>query len=222
MRELIRDYVRTCTEVLPTPEPVYEFGSLQVPGQEGFADLRPFFPGKCYVGADFREGPGVDLVLDLHELRLPAESVGTALILDTLEHVEEPRKAVLEAHRILRPGGVLLIGSVMNFKIHAYPHDYWRFTPEAFRSLLKPFPTRVVEFAGEPRFPHTVVGVAVKGALPASELDALHQRLGAWRAHWSRPGRPGRWQHVAKLFLPPILVAAYRRLIGGRRDSAAP
>jgi hypothetical protein len=79
-----------------------------------------------------------------------------------------------------------------------------------------------VEFAGEPRFPHTVVGVAVKGALPASELDALHQRLGAWRAHWSRPGRPGRWQHVAKLFLPPILGAAYRRLIGGRRDSAAP
>lgn len=220
MRELIRDYVRTCTEVLTTPEPVYEFGSLQVPGQEGFADLRPLFPGKRYVGADYREGPGVDLILDLHALRLPAESAGTALILDTLEHVEDPRKAVLEAHRILKPNGVLLLGSVLNFKIHAYPHDYWRFTPEAFRSLLKPFPTCVVEYAGEPRFPHTVVGAAVKGELPSAQLDELRLRLAAWRTRWSRVRRPSGWPHALKLFLPPILADAYRWLTG--RGRAAP
>jgi SAM-dependent methyltransferase len=220
MRELIRDYVQICTEVLPTPQPVCEFGSLQVPGQEGFADLRPFFPGKRYVGADSREGPGVDVILDLHDLGLAAASAGTALILDTLEHVEDPRRAVLEAHRILKPGGVLLIGSVMNFKIHSYPHDYWRFTPEAFRSLLKPFPISVVDFAGEPRFPHTIVGVAAKGALTETQLDELRRRLGAWRSRWSQTGRPHGWQHVAKLWLPPILVNACRWLIGRGRGPA--
>jgi len=87
MRELIKEFVRICAEILPVSEPIYEFGSFQVPGQKGFADLRPIFPGKKYVGADLR-GVGVDVVLNLHEIDLPSESVGTVLILDTLERVE--------------------------------------------------------------------------------------------------------------------------------------
>ena len=74
-------------------EPIYEFGALQLPGLEEFADLRPFFRGKSYVGCDMREGRGVDKVLNLHNIDLPDESVGTVITLDTLEHVEFPHKA---------------------------------------------------------------------------------------------------------------------------------
>jgi hypothetical protein len=38
MRESIKEFVKICAETLPIIEPIYEFGSLQVPGQEGFAD----------------------------------------------------------------------------------------------------------------------------------------------------------------------------------------
>ncbi len=75
------------SETLPIDEPIYEFGSLQVAGQEGYADM-------C-------EGAGVDVILNLHQIDLSNESVGTGLLLDTLEHVEYPRKAMDELHRIL-------------------------------------------------------------------------------------------------------------------------
>jgi SAM-dependent methyltransferase len=182
MRELIREFVRICTETLPLQGPVYEFGSFQVPGQEGFADLRALFPGKQYVGADMRKGPGVDVVLDLHEIALPANCAGTVLVMDTLEHVAFPHRAMEEVHRITRPGGVAIISSVMKAGIHDHPNDYWRFTPEGFRILLKPFTDSVVSYAGQESFPHTVVGVGFKGH-PAG-LETLTTALAKWQAYW--------------------------------------
>ena len=84
MRLLIRDFVSLVAASVPILEPIYEFGSLQVPGQEGVADLRPLFPQKKYVGCDMREGAGVDKIVDLHNINLPSDSVGTVLCLDTL------------------------------------------------------------------------------------------------------------------------------------------
>ena len=135
MRQTIKDLVSIVVSTLPIKEPIYEFGSLQVSGQEGFADLRPLFPGKEYVGVDMRQGIGVDQILNLHKINLPQESVGTVICLDTLEHVEYPHRALEEIHRVLKPDGIAIISSVMYFPIHDHPDDYWRFTPEAFRSF---------------------------------------------------------------------------------------
>ncbi len=183
MRQSIKEFVSIAAAELPIHEPIYEFGSLQVPGQEGFADLRPLFPGREYIGADMRSGLGVDVQLDLHDVDLPAESAGTVLCLDTLEHVEYPHQALKEIYRILRPDGVAIISSVMNFPIHDYPQDYWRFTPEAFRSILKPFTGSFVGFAGDEAFPHTVVGVGFKS--PVVHLAQFLIRYGLWRARHS-------------------------------------
>jgi SAM-dependent methyltransferase len=182
MRELIKEFVRICTETLPLEGPVYEFGSFQVPGQEGFADLRVLFPGMRYVGSDMREGPGVDVVLDLHDIALPADSAGTVLVMDTLEHVALPHRAMEEVHRITQPGGVAIISSVMKMGIHAYPNDYWRFTPEGFRVLLSPFADSLVSYAGTGRFPHTVIGIGFKG--PPPQLETLTAALANWQARW--------------------------------------
>ena len=171
-------------------EPIYEFGARQVLGQVGFADLRPIFRGKQYLGADIQPGPGVDVILDLHQIGLPAEAAGTVLLLDTIEHVEFPRKAIEEAHRILKPGGILVISSAMKCRIHGYPRDYWRFTPEGFKSLLKPFAASFVAHAGRSDFPHTVVGVGFKQSPPAKLTDELAGRVGGWQRRW--PTRLGR------------------------------
>jgi SAM-dependent methyltransferase len=167
MRQKIKDFTEIVSKTLPIIEPIYEFGSLQVPEQVGFADLRPFFPSKEYVGCDMRKGPGVDRILNLHSIDLPSESVGTVLCFDTLEHVERPSIALEEIYRIIKPGGIVAISSVMKFPIHDHPNDYWRFTPEAFRSILKPFAHSIVGSLGDEIFPHTVVGVGFKGDLPS-------------------------------------------------------
>ncbi len=209
MRHSIKQFVEIATQTLPIAEPVYEFGSYQVPGQEGFADLRPLFPDKAYVGSDMREGPGVDRILDLHKLDLADACVGTVLCLDTLEHVEYPHRAMEEIYRVVSPGGIALISSVMKFPIHDYPYDYWRFTPEAFRSLLKPFSQAHVDFAGDDLFPHTVVGIGVKDAQVS--FDAFLKRLNSWKDRWT-VGR--HWMPIIRPWLPPIVLDLYIRVHG--------
>lgn len=208
MREQIKDFVRIAAENLPIQEPIYEFGSLQVPSQGDFGDLRPIFPGKEFVGCDIQEGPGVDKILDLHKIDLPSGSVGTVLILDTLEHVEFPRKAVAEAHRIIRPGGIIAISSTMNLPIHDYPNDYWRFTPEAFKSLLAVFSNSVVGFCGAEYMPSAVVGVGVKDS--QDSFERFSQELELWRLRW----KPRRWKTAVKQITPPVLLKLLRKLRG--------
>jgi hypothetical protein len=198
MRQIILDFVKICATCTPIMEPIYEFGSLQVPGQEDFADLRPQFPGKEFVGADMRQGPGVDVILDLHDIKLDSQSVGTALVLETLEHVEFPRTAVRELWRILKPQGILIMSSLMNFPIHDYPSDYWRFTPEGFKSLLKIFDYALVEYSGRAAFPHTVVGIGVKGTISDEMRIDLERDLVLWR---ERSTKFSRLQQAKELFL---------------------
>ena len=180
MRDNVKAFVKDVAELFQIHEPVYEFGSLQVPGQEGYADLRPIFPGKRYVGCDARLGVGVDQIDDLMRLSLGDATVGTVLILDTLEHVENCHRAMEEVYRILKPEGILAISSVMLFPIHEYPCDYWRFTPEGFRLLLKGFQTALISYEGEPEIPHTVFGLASKSRLPEEAVaEHLRRRLQA-------------------------------------------
>ena len=207
MRSIVREFVEIVASTLPIAEPVYEFGALQVRGQEGFADLRPFFPGAKYVGTDVRAGPGVDVVLDIHETNIRTGCVGTALVMDTLEHVAFPHRALEEMHRVLRPGGLVVISSHMNWPIHSFPNDYWRFTPQGFAILLRSFSQILVESAGDELSPNTVVGLGVKDA--SLSLDALRRDLSAWKRRYSSTG----WKAALRPFVPPALLDMYWRLL---------
>jgi len=135
--------------MLPIQEPIYEFGSRQVPGQEGFADLRPYFPGMEYIGCDIVDGPGVDCLMDVQAIDLADGIAGTALCMGLLEHVEYPRLAVQELARILNPEGILILNVPgPAHPVHNYPADYWRFTPMSVESLLI-FTMTVVEWGYE-------------------------------------------------------------------------
>jgi len=190
MRESIKQFITMVSETLPIKEPIFEFGSLQVSDQEGFADLRPIFPDREYVGCDMRDGPGVDRILDLQNIEISSESVGTVLILDTLEHVDYPRIALEEVYRILKLNGIVVITSVMNFPIHDFPCDYWRFTPDGFKSLLNYFGSQFVDFAGAKQFPHTVVGVAFKGTVTDDSLNKFRKEFVYWKKQWRYIGGP--------------------------------
>jgi len=162
MRPQGRNYVRGITQNTDILEPIYEFGSLQCGGKPELEDLRPLFKGKAYTGCDLRSGPGVDKLMNLEKIELPDESVGTVILVDTLEHVEDVPQAMREVHRILKPHGIVIITSVMLFPIHDFPSDYWRFTPAAFATLLSKYRFMSVEFDGDPKFPKGVYGFGIK------------------------------------------------------------
>jgi len=173
MRKETRAFAEAVARSLALEGPVVEIGALQVAGQEKYADLRPLFPGTQFIGCDMREGRGVDRIENLHKLSFADASVGTMILLDTLEHVQYPFVAMQEVRRVLKPGGVVIMASVMLCPIHDYPSDYWRFTPEAFTVLLEPFATRRV-FSDRPKlFPRSVYGVGVNGPMDAQAGNRL-------------------------------------------------
>ncbi len=191
MRRNTRALIEIVSRHIDLPQPIVEFGSHQVtPGS--ISDLRPVFAGKQYIGTDIRPGPGVDRVEDLESLAFDDGSVGTAVLLDTLEHVQDPPRAMAEVYRVLKPGGVAVATSVMDLFIHNEP-DYWRFTPGAFKYLFRPFGETLVGFQGNPEKPHTVFAVGVRGPAASSQpaftaIEAAYRRAnGNWYWRIAQP-----------------------------------
>ena len=149
-------------ESFALPDPILEIGSYQVEGQEHLINLRSLFAGRAYTGVDFRAGPGVDLVANVEDLPLETASMGTVLAFNVFEHVKHFWKGLAEVARVLRPDGVLLMSTPFYFHVHAFPDDYWRFTPAALDVLLEAYPTRVVGWHGPTTRPLNVWAAAFK------------------------------------------------------------
>ncbi len=215
---ITRTFLSDLMAVLDLPDPVVEFGSLQVePDQD--IDLRRFFEGRPFTGTDFREGPGVDRVEDIRALSYEDGTVGTALCLDTLEHCADPPQACRELRRVVDPdGGVCVLSSVMLFGIHGYPSDYFRFTPEGFRVMLDGFDDVRVCGVGHRDIPREVFAVAARGRdlghLDLTELPSVR----AAQAVWDSPatGVPIGPLRVAPGELARIVARELPRVAGAR------
>jgi SAM-dependent methyltransferase len=64
--------------------------------------------GATYVSADLNSRE-VDLNLDVQRLNLPSDSVDVILLSHVLEHVDDDALALREMHRVLVPGGMLVV-----------------------------------------------------------------------------------------------------------------
>jgi SAM-dependent methyltransferase len=180
MRDDAKVFVELVAKSFDPPGPVLEIGSLQTRGQEGYADLRAFFPGKDYTGCDVIAGPGVDRIADAAALDVPDGSIGTILAIDSLEHVPEPWRAAGEMHRVLAPNGLCAITMPFVFPVH-YPPDYTRFTPEGMAWLLRAFGAVRVFSLGDAQWPHSVYALAARGG--GLDFDRSCARLlAAWEA----------------------------------------
>lgn len=112
---------------------IVEIGAQNVNGA-----LRDICPAtENYVGLDFQEGPGVDIVLDnAYALPLADASVDIIVTSSCFEHAEFFWLTVLEAMRVLKPQGLLYINAPSNGAFHRWPVDCWRFYPDAGRAMV--------------------------------------------------------------------------------------
>jgi len=189
---LTRALVESAVKVFGPRGPVLEIGSRQVQG-EAVGDLRPLFPGAEYVGCDMVLGPGVDRVERTEALTFADGWAGTVLCLNVLEHAWDFRRGVEQIRRVTATGGLALVTTVFEFHVHAYPEDYWRFTPRAIERLLAGFPSVLYGWQGHPKTPRLVFGLGLK-----AERDDLVDLAEAWRretlALWTE--RPAAWDRI--------------------------
>lgn len=105
---------------------------IEIGGSNGV--IRGFFKH-----ADYEVTPNYPY-LDVQDLSSISEGSYDVVILDQiLEHVENPMKAIKEVRRILKSGGSFIGTTPFLIYVHPVPKDYWRFTEDGLRVLLKEF-----------------------------------------------------------------------------------
>jgi len=70
----------------------------------------------------------IDVIADIQELPIDDNSIDTVFCSQVIEHVPDTGKTFGEFHRVLRPGGFLILTAPHLGYLHNEPHDYYRFT----------------------------------------------------------------------------------------------
>lgn len=134
-----------------------------------------------YIGMDYppQGGDGsqidADVYGDSQQLPFRDASVDIALSTQVLEHLPEPLVMLHEAHRVLRPGGKLLLTAPFVWGEHEVPRDYYRYTSYGLRYL--------VESAGfRPTLVQPLDGLyTVLGQMYLDELNLDRHAKAHWR-----------------------------------------
>jgi SAM-dependent methyltransferase len=88
--------------------------------------------------------PGAELTtvqypeVDMRSMPFSDSTFDVVLSDQVVEHIPDPWRAVGEAHRVLKEGGLAVHTTCFLNPIHRSPEDYSRFTPEGLKALFPP------------------------------------------------------------------------------------
>ncbi|MCA9214844.1 MAG: class I SAM-dependent methyltransferase [Planctomycetales bacterium] len=106
----------------------------------GEAPYRPLFAHTKYETADFeqvdkRYTPST-YVCDLADIPVDDARFDYIIFNQVMEHLPEPRTALAELFRVLKPGGKLLYTAPLCYQEHERPYDFYRYTRYAVKHLF--------------------------------------------------------------------------------------
>ena len=128
---------------LPDGGRVLDYGCADVP-------YRHFFPrAGDYVAADLPGNPHATAVIAPDgTLPLSDDSVDAVISTQVLEHVADPALYLRECHRVLRPGGRMLLSTHGLMVYHPDPVDYWRWTCAGLQRAVSDAHFEIAHFEG--------------------------------------------------------------------------
>ena len=114
-----------------------------------------------------------DIVMDVTNLEFNDNSFDLVIMMEVLEHVKEPKKALSEIYRVLSDNGKLIMSTPFILGIHDEPYDYYRFTKYGLEYLLSDFKIEIHETND---FAHTImvlIGRLMKSKLRRDKIVSL-------------------------------------------------
>jgi SAM-dependent methyltransferase len=91
-----------------------------------------------YVAIDLLRTPLVSVIARAEQIPFASSQFDIVICTQVLEYVPNPAAAIAEIHRVLRPGGRLLLSVPAMFPRDS-DHDAWRFLPASLTTLLASF-----------------------------------------------------------------------------------
>lgn len=94
---------------------------------------------RSWLATDIEPGPGIDVVVSAERLPLVfgMDRFDTVVCTETLEHVEQWRRAVFGMMCVLHENGHLILTTRSpGFPRHEYPGDHWRFTRDDLEAIF--------------------------------------------------------------------------------------
>lgn len=113
----------------------------------GEMPFRAYLPSQVqYQGLDVAEAVSFgmrnhpDIMhFDGVNIPFPDQSWDGIICTEVLEHAVNPGVLIAEMHRVLKPGGTILITVPFSARVHHAPHDYQRFTRFCLARMLSDF-----------------------------------------------------------------------------------
>ncbi len=114
-------------------------GALVLDAGAGDHRYKPLFAHAQYESADFLQVEKAyeppTYKCDLASIPVEDARYDVVVCTQVLEHVPEPRDVLQEFHRVLKPGGELLLSMPLFSEEHEQPYDFYRYTQFALRHL---------------------------------------------------------------------------------------
>ena len=132
------------SDLLPAGEKLLDLGCGNKPYESLF---RKKFP--TYVGADLPGNDDADLLIDTDgQVAAQDDSFDCVLSSQVLEHVTSPQRYLSEAHRVLKPGGSLVLSTHGIWPYHPDPTDFWRWTVDGLQDEIRRAGFEIVNVQG--------------------------------------------------------------------------
>lgn len=129
-------FVERAAREIPAGSRLLDVGAGECQYKSLFKHVKYTAQDLC-IGDEKWDFSQIDVVSEVYAMPLPENSFDNLLCIEVLEHLKYPAKALAEMGRVLRPGGRLYVVCPFFWGEHQIPHDYFRYTQFALKSLAE-------------------------------------------------------------------------------------
>lgn len=129
--EMSRLLGKYCVDLFEDHLVLLDVGSRNLNG--AYVDIVP--DAWRYIGFDIESGNNVDVVVGEYNMPSKCDTFDIVLSGQTLEHVRNPFRLMIEIARVMKVGAYLFVCAPFVWAEHRCPVDCFRYLPDGMRSL---------------------------------------------------------------------------------------